>query len=238
MLLANSSNPILPELSQQIESLKQLAITLDEEGINPSLENLGQSASTSLEKVFSFTGHKRQLDDIEKANLQLLIANVPKILLNSIPDESNIKENEILEILEEIDSKKFSEASRILCKSSLNKNQKGNFVNFDPIIEKISINLIEKSFSLESTIVDDRATDLKIDWIIQTVVGGQRNHFIHQPGYELANEFYQISKINNQQIMIKNLVDLKENIELDIVEIFITDCAPFQVKKHVIGFKG
>ena len=38
--------------------------------------------------------------------------------------------------------------------------------------------------------------------------------------------------------MIKNLVDLKENIELDSVEIFITDCAPFQVKKTCNWIQG
>ena len=164
-LLGNGEEPIVLNEEAQLRSILVLARSLDSLPVEELVEegSLQQAANEALDVILEDTTLVRSINSSVKTKIKESMAQLVSTISSSIPATGEVVESSIVANIEDVQESIQAEILDAL-DQQVTVSLGGFGLNFDPIITKITLDLIGDDLHLSAEVSDDQPETLQYRW--------------------------------------------------------------------------
>ena len=165
-LLGNGEEPIVLNEEAQLRSILVLARSLDSLPVEELVEegSLQQAANEALDVILEDTTLVRSINSSVKTKIKESMAQLVSTISSSIPATGEVVESSIVANIEDVQESIQAEILDALDQQVTVSLGGGFGLNFDPIITKITLDLIGDDLHLSAEVSDDQPETLQYRW--------------------------------------------------------------------------
>lgn len=164
-LLGKGTEPIVLNEEAQLRSILVLARSLNDLPVEKLVEesSLQQAANESLDIILEDTTLVRNINSSVRTKIKESMAQLVSAISSSIPASGEVVESSIVADIEDVQEAMQAEILNAL-DQQVTISLGGFGLNFDPIITKITLELVEDDLILSAEVSDERPESLLYRW--------------------------------------------------------------------------